>query len=46
MNTLDYYNRNAETYAQQTVNADVSDLYKDFEKSGGLNDKKPLLPRG
>ena len=31
MSTLDYYNRNAETYAQQTLKADVSDLYKDFE---------------
>ena len=30
--TLDYYNRNAESYAEQTQGADVTDLYADFEE--------------
>ena len=31
MNTLDYYNQNAELYTGSTVNADVSALYTRFE---------------
>ncbi len=37
MNTLDYYNANAEAYAKSTITADVSELYRHFE---------PLLPPG
>lgn len=35
MSTLDYYNKNADAFFTGTVNADVSDLYANFE---------PLLP--
>ena len=30
--SLDFYNLNAETYALQSLKADVSDLYTDFEE--------------
>ena len=32
MSTLDFYNHNAESYALQSLKADVSDLYTDFEE--------------
>ena len=32
MNTLDYYNRNAEAYALQTWALDMADWYTDFEE--------------
>ena len=32
MSTLDFYNHNAESYALQSLEADVSDLYTDFEE--------------
>lgn len=44
MNTLDYYNKNAEEYASQTVTADVSDLYTDFEAC--LNPGASILDLG
>ena len=32
MNTIEYYNRNAQSYANDTISADVSNLYSLFEK--------------
>ncbi|MCR4607553.1 MAG: hypothetical protein K5771_07500 [Oscillospiraceae bacterium] len=42
--TLDYYNHNAETYALSTRDADVSDLYTDFEEC--LNPGARILDLG
>lgn len=42
--TLDYYNRNAESYAEQTQGADVTDLYVDFEEC--LNPGARILDLG
>ncbi len=42
--TLDYYNRNAESYAKQTQGADVADLYVDFEEC--LNPGARILDLG
>lgn len=30
--TIDYYNKNADEYAQSTINLDTSDLHKEFTK--------------
>ena len=43
-NTLDYYNHNAEAYALSTQNADVTDLYTDFEEC--LNPGSRILDLG
>lgn len=31
--TIDYYNKNADEYAQSTINLDISDLHKEFAKN-------------
>ena len=39
--TLDYYNKNAVTFAEETVTADISDIRKRFESR--INTPSPLL---
>lgn len=44
MNTIEYYNKNAEKYYENTINVDMSPLYKEFIKH--LEDNAHILDAG